>query len=47
MVAGVYEPGEVAATGAFIFIDAWHERWLKVEESGLEWIGSPPRKWIP
>jgi hypothetical protein len=24
-----------------ILIDPWHGRWLKVEESGLEWINNP------
>src|SRR5947208_4909522 len=25
-----------------IFIDPWRRRWLKVEESGSEWLNSPP-----
>ena len=42
--------GSVAKSGlaeggrreAIIFIDRRHGKWLKVEESGLEWTNSPP-----
>lgn len=30
--------GKAPENKAFIFVDPWHGRWLKVEESGLEWI---------